>query len=178
YNPWTPTPGKHLLTVTPFSGPNLTGLQGASASLTFWVIDQSSPTSVDINFQPEGIPTVRGTKSDIGRTLALRGNGLTYGWRRDNTANMFDRNLTADQRLDSGGAITGSQTWDIGVKNGTYNVFVLEGDPGNPTGNYGINVEGVLAVHGAPTARHPWIGGGVTVTVTDNTITLSVAPAS
>jgi hypothetical protein len=72
----------------------------------------------------------------------------------------------------------GTNRWDIAVKNGTYSVFILAGDPSDISGNYGINVEGVAAITGSPTAANRWLGKTLTVTVTDNTLTLTTTPGS
>jgi glucose/arabinose dehydrogenase len=180
YIPWTPAVGRHTLTITPFSGFGATGTQGDTVALTFQVVDIASPFGVDVNFQPQTVPTsYKGTKSDVGRTYGLRGNGLTYGWTKDNSNNMFDRNspLSPDNRFDTG-ALIGSNRWDFAVKDGRYSVWILAGDPTDVSGNYGINVEGVSVVSGTPTTTNRWLGGGAVVTVTDNTLTITAAAGS
>src|SRR5687768_8696119 len=53
-----------------------------------------------VNFQPAGAPTPGGYVADTGATYGSRGNGYTYGWNANNSANTRDRNALADQRYD------------------------------------------------------------------------------
>jgi glucose/arabinose dehydrogenase len=175
YIPWTPTVGMHTLTVTPYTGANGTGVAGATSQLVFWVTDQTRPFAANINFQPVDTPYVKGYKPDWGRLYALRGNGLTYGWNKATYNFVYDNNNPAspDQRFDTG-VKPGGRKWDIAVPNGTYSVFLLGGDLNDPNGTYNVAVEGVPTLVGTTTAKSPWIGKTVQVTVADNT--LSVYP--
>ena len=167
--PWTPTPGMHTLTVTPY---NANGTPGGTATMVFWVIDQTRPYNAYINFQPVDTPYAKGYKPDWGRLYAMRGNGMTYGWNKAAYNFAYDRDLQPDQRFDTGIA-PGGRKWDMAVPNGTYSVHLMGGDLGQ-AGTYNIAVEGVPTLVGQTTAANPWIGKTVQVTVTDNT--LSVVP--
>jgi glucose/arabinose dehydrogenase len=48
--------------------------------------------SVNINFQPAGVPVPAGYLADTGAVFGNRGNGQSYGWNADNTALKLDRN--------------------------------------------------------------------------------------
>ena len=83
-------------------------------------------TSIRINFQPASAPVPAGYLADGGLVYAARGNGQTYGWNADNTAQTRDRNAanSPDQRYDT---LTHLQkpanpdaVWEIAVPNGTY----------------------------------------------------------
>ena len=90
-----------------------------------------------------------------------------------------DRNAanSIDQRFDTLNEL-GDMDWAIKVPNGTYSVYVAAGDPVTINAFYGIMVEGKRAVWGAPTQDMPWVGGTVTVDVTDGTLTLRRAVGS
>ena len=169
-NNWTPSIGMHTLSVTPF---NANGTPGITSELVFWVIDTPKGFAANINFQPVDTPYAKGYKPDWGRLYNLRGNGYTMGWNKSAQALMYDRNLQADQRFDTG-VKPGGRHWDMAVPNGTYAVFLMGGDLADPVGTYNIAVEGVPALVGNTTAKSPWIGKSLSVTVTDNT--LSIVP--
>lgn len=121
-----------------------------------------------------------GYQKDDGAAYGARGNGYTYGWNVDNTANGRDRNAanSPDQRYDTLNHMQkagGGSAWEMAVSNGAYTVRVVAGDPSNYDSVYKINVEGVLAVDGTPTSTAPWIDRTVTVTVSDGRLTISNA---
>ena len=63
----------------------------------------SSPAAIFVNFQPSSSPVPPGYLADAGLVYANRGNGQTYGWTNDNTAQTRDRNASnsPDQRYDT-----------------------------------------------------------------------------
>ena len=63
----------------------------------------AAPSAIRINFQPSSAPVPAGYLADGGLVYAARGNGQTYGWNADNTAQTRDRNAanSADQRYDT-----------------------------------------------------------------------------
>jgi subtilisin family serine protease len=134
---------------------------------------------ININFQPANAPTFTNYLVDAGNVYGDRGNGYSYGWNLNDTANAFDRNssLSQDQRYDTLIAMQtgGTFTWEIGVPNGTYSVHVVAGDPSNINSVYKINVEGVLTVNGTPKNNSRWKEGTSQVTVTDGRLTVSSA---
>jgi glucose/arabinose dehydrogenase/PKD repeat protein len=131
-----------------------------------------------INFQPAAAPIPDGYEKDDGAVFGLRTNGLTYGWDLVNSANTQDRNSanSPDQRYDTC-ALTqvagGGSIWEIAVPNGTYQVFLVAGDPTRNNSTYRYDVEGLLSLSGTPTPSQRWIAGSNTVTVTDGRLTVS-----
>jgi glucose/arabinose dehydrogenase len=135
-------------------------------------------TTIRVNFQPASAPAFAGYLVDGGLTYASRGNGQTYGWNADNSAQTRDRNAasSADQRYDT---LTHLQkdgnldaVWEIAVPNGSYVVRAVAGDAGHFDSVFRTTVEGVLTVTGTPTTSTRWIEGTATVTVTDGRLTI------
>jgi hypothetical protein len=127
------------------------------------------PSSVNVNFQPAGAPLPAGYVLDSGAAWSdARASGwvtqasLSSGSRvpLDLSPNTRDRNLEADQRLDTvihmqyppaGSSSTAVKTpgaWEYGLANGSYRVTVAVGDPfvGSDAENCVIHVEGVTAI--------------------------------
>jgi glucose/arabinose dehydrogenase len=138
----------------------------------------AAPSAIRINFQPSSAPVPAGYLADGGLVYAVRGNGQTYGWNADNTAQTRDRNAanSVDQRYDT---LTHLQkpanpdaVWEIAVPNGAYVVRVVSGDASNIDGVFRTTVEGVLTVTGTPTTTTRWLEGTSTVTVTDGRLTI------
>ena len=120
-----------------------------------------------------------GYLADGGSVYGNRGNGQTYGWNADNSAQARDRNASSspNQAYDtfthtqkSGNA---NAVWEIAVANGTYSVRVVAGDALYFDSVYRIAVEGVLTVSGTPTSSNRWVEGTMTVTVSDGRLTLT-----
>src|SRR5207244_8818026 len=88
----------------------------------------------NINFQPVGVPVPDGYLPGYGSVFGDQGNGFAYGWDVDNSANTFMRGIMDDARYDTGIAMQapgGGHVWEIAVLNGTYDVHLVAGDPGN-----------------------------------------------
>jgi glucose/arabinose dehydrogenase len=139
---------------------------------------QTPGTVIRINFQPASAPVPSGYLADTGLVYGARGNGYTYGWNADNTAQTRDRNAanSPDQRYDT---LTHFQktanpdaVWEIAVPNGNYTVRIVSGDALNFDSVFRATVEGVLTVSGTPTTSARWIEGTSTVTVTDGRLTI------
>jgi glucose/arabinose dehydrogenase len=135
----------------------------------------------NINFQPAGVPIPAGYLADTGAVFGNRGNGQSYGWNADNSAQTRDRNAanSPDQRFDT---LTHMQKagnpnarWEIAVPNGTYRVRIVSGDASFFDGTFRLNAETVLALSGTPTSANRWIDSTVTVTVTDGRLSISNA---
>jgi hypothetical protein len=121
---------------------------------------------------------------DGGLVYGDRGNGQSYGWNADNTAQMRarDSGQSPDQRYDTlaymqrPGNPDGS--WEIAVPNGTYVVHAVAGDAAYFDTSFGITVEGVLTVNGTSNSASRWVEGTSTVTVSDGRITIRNAPGA
>ena len=115
---------------------------------------------------------------DSGLVFANRGNGQSYGWNADNSAQTRDRNAanSPDQRYDT---LTHLQkgpvpdaVWEIAVPNGSYSVRVVSGDAGYFDSVFRLTVEGTLTLNGTPTTSTRWIEGTAMVTVADGRLTI------
>ncbi len=135
---------------------------------------------IQINFQPSQAPTVLGWLVDGGQTFARRSNGLSYGWDRDLTDAVRDRNEVDDQRLDTliilGNAGSNAPSWSIALENGTYEVTVTCGDHGFSTGRQAVTAQGIVVVD-AVIQSQPVVSGTATVEVTDGRLRIRVANA-
>lgn len=116
---------------------------------------------------------------DVGREYGAREDGYVYGWSRDNTANVFERNNRAapDERYDRGILLDGT-SWEMALRKGIYRVLIVAGDANAPGTHYKIMAEDVLVVDGVSTEAFPWVSGIANVEVTDGKLTVSGAPGS
>ena len=140
------------------------------------------PLSVAINFAPLNAPRAPGLLTDYGVPYGVRRGGLTYGWDTDVQANSVDRNLTKIQKNDTFinmqnvvGSNTADHTWAMAVENGTYDVYIVAGDPGDFGHRVAITAEGEVAVTGVTKPNKRYIEGLTHVTVTDNKLTIGNA---
>jgi beta-galactosidase len=134
-----------------------------------------------INFQPTGLPVPDDYLPDYGTVFGDQGNGFSYGWDVDNSANTFVRGVMRDLRYDTLIAMQlagGGHVWEIAVPNGTYDVHLVGGDPSFFDSTYEIAVEDVLAVSGGVNVFNRFQEAWRTVTVTDGFLTLSNADGS
>jgi hypothetical protein len=143
--------------------------------------EQPAPSVIKVNFQSnsQGDKVVPdGYLPDYGEAFGDRGNGFSYGWSRDITADARDRNAanSPDQRYDTfihfqkGDAAV----WEIVLPNGTYSLHIVCGDPSNTDQTDSLDVEGVIVPD--PTgAVGNWDEYDVTVTVTDGRLTIKPA---
>jgi hypothetical protein len=157
-----------------------TGADDANYTVTHLsgVLTVTAPT-IRINFQPANSSVPAGYLVDGGSSYGNRGNGQSYGWSASNTSYARDRNSSRspDQRYDTLNHMQqgGSKSWSIAVPNGSYQVWVVAGDPSHIDSAYRIAVEGVLTVSGNPTSASRWVQGTRTVTVSDGRLNVSNA---
>jgi hypothetical protein len=137
--------------------------------------------SVKINFQTAAAEVPEGYLPDSGLAFGDRGNGWSYGWSRDISADARERNSAnaPDQRWDTlvhleKGA---DAIWEIAIENGLYNIYIVAGDPGYTDQTNTFDVEGVVIVD--PDGQ---VGNfdelTATVTVADGRLTLQPAAGS
>jgi hypothetical protein len=111
-------------------------------------------SELKINFQSGGAPIPEEYLPDYGEVFGDRGNGWNYGWDGDIKVDARDRNSSnaLDQRYDTLNHLQygDDSIWEIALPNGTYNLFMVCGDPsyGNQTNNF--DVEGVLLIDPDP----------------------------
>ena len=131
---------------------------------------QAGAVPIRVNFQLASAPVPAGYLPDGGLVFANRGNGQSYGWNADNTAQTRDRNASnsADQRYDT---LTHFQkpanpdaVWEIAVPNGAYSVRIVSGDASNFDSVFRTTAEGALVVSGTPSTSTRWIEGTAVVT--------------
>ncbi|HEY0603370.1 MAG TPA: hypothetical protein VGD58_10685 [Herpetosiphonaceae bacterium] len=139
--------------------------------------------NVEINFQPSSALLPDGyinnprAEADLGAVYGSRGNGYTYGWNANNSAGTRERNVVADQRVDtlihmqSGGSFT----WEIAVPNAVYWVELYADDPSYTDSVYDLSLEGQRAYYRIP-GQPQSIEGSATVEVKDGRLTLSSGP--
>jgi fibronectin type 3 domain-containing protein len=137
-----------------------------------------------INFSSNTTQVPTGYINDIGLAYGDRGNGLTFGWNIDNTANARDRDASnsPDERYDSFNHMQKPSDpnafWEIAVPNGTYSIHLAAGDPLAIDSVFAIDAEGILVLSGTPTNANHWVEATATVTVTDGRLTISNAPGA
>lgn len=137
-----------------------------------------SAWAAHINMEPAGSAVPTGYLADVGLPFGDRGNGYSYGWDTNVTADARDRNMVADQRYDTlihtqkNGA---NHVWEIAVPNGTYSVHLVAGDAGFIDSVFRFNAEGTLILSGTPSAAKHWVEATANVTVNDGRLTISNA---
>jgi hypothetical protein len=153
---------------------SLLGAPAAAQSVPF---SPFAPFEVRVNFQPANVPVPAGFVVDSGQVYGSRGNGYTYGWSADNTANTRDRNdaNTPSQAYDTVIRTQngGNFTWELAVPNGYYQVRLVAGDPGFFDSDYIFSVEYYGHVlKGTPTTDNRFVEAVTTVDVNDGKLTI------
>lgn len=156
------------------------GATATSAPVTINILAPlgTNAYGVKVNFQTNTALLVAGYLPDSGAIFGNQGNGYSYGWDVDNSANSRYRNSPQayDLRYDTFNHMQkpgGGATWEIAVPNGSYQVRIVAGDATANDSNFQLNVEGVLVLSGAPTSAARWLEGIGIVTVTDGRLTVS-----
>ena len=141
---------------------------------------------IAINFQDATSAGFAGYLADKGLPYGDRGNGLSYGWNKDNSGNARNRNqtdkaLAPDERYDTFNHLQkpdGPWFWEIALSNGTYLVHIVAGEPNNFDSTMRIKAEDVLVVNGAPnTTAERFREGTTLVTVADGRLTVAPSEA-
>ncbi|MBE7498680.1 MAG: PQQ-dependent sugar dehydrogenase [Verrucomicrobiaceae bacterium] len=171
--------GTHTLFARAYDGVNNSA---DSASVTINVTELPGLVRAKINYQTAAAAVPSGYVADSGLSYAARGNGMTYGWSRDNTADSRERNANADKRYDTlvhmqkdhgGGDVTSS--WSIALPNSTYSVHVVTGDATSTDSVHAVTANGVALTTGLPAGQN-FYEATATVTVTNGLLT--IAPAA
>jgi len=134
--------------------------------------------SVNVNFQLSTSETPEGYLPDGGAVFGDRGNGFSYGWDRDISADARDRGSAnaEDQRYDTLNHVqkaTPPAVWEIELENGEYNVFLVCGDPDNTDQTNTMSVEGVILTD--PDGQDNFDDYTVTVVVEDGRLTITAS---
>ena len=141
------------------------------------LIGNQTANDIYINFQEETAAVPVGYLPDAGHEFGNRGNGYFYGWSRDHTDLDRDRNVNADQRLDTLLHFHANQTWDIALNNGAYAVTVSIGDADNNS-THTLNVEGVSFWENQTLASNKFQQRTLLVVVNDGLLTLDMGSAA
>jgi glucose/arabinose dehydrogenase len=131
---------------------------------------------VRINFQLAGAPTPAGYVPDTGSVFGNRGSGLLFGWTVDTTDVCRDRNVNANQLLDTLCHFHAGARWELALPYGRYNVFASIGDPSNAS-THTLNAEGVNYWNAQPLNPNQFLSSTKSVLVTDGRLTLDQAAA-
>ena len=142
-------------------------------------VASAAPFTVKVNFQLATAPVPAGYLPDSGLAFGDRGNGYTYGWSRDISADSRERSAHADKRYDTLIHLQKGvdAIWEIVIPNGKYNVHMVCGDPSNTDQTNTMSVENVIV-----TDPNGQVGNfdkyDVAVSVTDGRLTIKPAPGS
>ena len=144
------------------------------------VVGVAGASEIKINFQSGGAPIPDGYLPEYGDPFGEHDSGWNYGWDQNIRSGARDRNSgnAPDQRYDTINHLQqagGDKIWEIEVPNGTYNLFLVCGDPeyGDQTNNF--DVEGVLLTDPNPPPPEPAFDFdefNVTVEVSDGRLTI------
>ena len=161
-----------------------------AATIRATVSGQSSPSGtanvnvqsaqqgpIRINFQPSAAATVAGYGVDAGAVFGARTGGQTYGWNVNHADVTRDRNLNADQLLDTLVHFHAGGRWEIALPSGAYAVTVNVGDGGYAS-THTLNVEGTNAWNTVALAKGVFQSKTLIVNVTDGRLTLDQGAAA
>ncbi len=145
------------------------------------VSGQTAGFGARINFQLATTATPAGYLGDSGLAFGDRGNGYSYGWDADTSANTRERNSaqSPDKRYDTFVHLQKqdpARIWEIAVPNGNYRVHTVSGDSDFFDGVEQITAEGEVVANGAPSAAQPWVEGTNVIAVSDGRLTITVGP--
>ena len=129
-----------------------------------------------INFQLDGVTEPTRYAADTGEVFGSRGNGLSYGWSSDHTDVSRDRDLNADQRLDTLIHFHQGQDWELALPNGLYEVTVSIGDAEFGS-THTLNVEGTNIWNAVALSPGDFLVDTQQVTVSDSRLTLDQGAA-
>lgn len=129
-----------------------------------------------INFQLAGAPVPTRYAEDSGDVFGVRPNGRSYGWSSDHTDVARDREIVADQRLDTLVHFHAQQKWEIQLANGNYSVTVSIGDAQFDS-THTLNVEGISFWNSLPLLAGQFRSMTGQVTVSDGRLTLDQGAA-
>jgi glucose/arabinose dehydrogenase len=138
------------------------------------VIEPTFP--IRLNFQLAGAPTPAGYVPDTGLTFGAR-SGLSFGWNIDHTDVTRDRNINANQLLDTLCHFHSGARWEIELPSGTYNVLASIGDAGYAS-THTLVVEGVTYWSALALAANQFVSNTSAITVSDGRLTLSQGSAA
>jgi hypothetical protein len=123
-----------------------------SAATPAWGLNVNFADAAFTTGEP-GYP-ILGYLDDYGAEFGDRGNGQSYGWAVDNSANDRLRGalISPDPRYDTLTHLqrNGDMVWEAAVPNGTYRVHLVAGDPTATDSTFQFDVEGVITATQTP----------------------------
>ena len=125
---------------------------------------------VNVNFQPATAPAVSGYLVDSGAIYGAR-SGQSYGWTVSHTDAVYDRNINANQLLDTTVGVKAGARWELAVPNGKYVVKIGVGDA-SMTSKNNVWVEGVQLFNYQSLGANTFSNKSITVSVADGKLTL------
>lgn len=135
--------------------------------------DPSFP--IRINFQLAGAPTPTGYVADTGLAFGTR-NGLSFGWNVSHADVTRDRNINANQLLDTLSHFHAGGVWEIAVPSGTYDVLASIGDAGHAS-THTLIVEGATYWSSHALGANQFLSNTRAVSVSDGRLTLTQGSA-
>jgi len=138
-------------------------------------------SELKINFQSSGAPIPQGYLPEYGDPFGAHDNGWSYGWDQNIRSGARDRNNAnaPDQRYDTLNHLqqAGDRIWEIELPNGTYNIFLVCGDPEYTDQTNNFDVEGVIVKDpdGQAGTTFDFDEFNVTVIVADGRLTIKPA---
>jgi hypothetical protein len=139
-------------------------------------------SEIKINFQSSGAPIPDGYLPEYGDPFGEHDSGWNYGWDQNIRSGARDRNNSnaPDQRYDTLNHLQqagGDKIWEIEVPNGTYNLFLVCGDPSYTDQTNNFDVEGIILEDpdGQAGTGFDFDEFEVTVEVTDSRLTIQPA---
>jgi fibronectin type 3 domain-containing protein len=147
------------------------------------VLSATTPAwGINVNFANRNFTTViPGYLTDYGDVFVDQGNGFTYGWLEDNTANARYQNsgISPDGRYDTFNHLQkngADMVWEIALDNGDYAVHIVGGDPLNTDQTCQFLVEETLTAAKAAAIGANWLDFTLQCTVTDGALTVRSGP--
>jgi glucose/arabinose dehydrogenase len=131
---------------------------------------------IRINFQLSGAPTPAGYVADTGLVFGTR-SGLSFGWNVSHTDVTRDRNVNANQLLDTLCHFHSGASWELALPNGTYNVLASIGDPSFAS-THTLVVEGITYWSAQSLTANQFLSATRAVAVSDGRLTLRQGSAA
>jgi hypothetical protein len=141
-------------------------------------IGVDAQVELKINFQSQGAPIPEGYMPEYGDTFFEHDDGWSYGWDQNIRSGARDRNSgnAPDQRYDTLNHLqqSGDRIWEIELPNGTYDIYLVCGDPSYTDQTNNFDVEGVVVEDpdGQAGTDFDFDEFNVTVELTDGRLTI------
>ncbi len=168
--------GVFAASVTVDDGKGTTVVSNVNVSVT----TATTSSALKINFQPASAIVPAGYLADSGAVYAARGNGQSYGWDIDLSAQTSKRNLNSDPRLDTA-VFTWNTTrsWSCALANGNYLVTLASGDAQWYHGQNWVELQGAVVINNVASAPNQFLVlSNVPVTVSNGKLTVRIGNGS